>query len=198
MRGGLLPPFNLHGMATGRRVPVSDKGTKPMNNINLRTNVAYGFISANSLDTEIVMDLTMGFNVDNFRNVSEDQAVAEIAESYRNRVRDDGDETDICRVEDMSDDEIFDMLADSGQIGFDEIQFDEPIVSGVYGGVHYMSSWLGGALHFFIMESPVITGKAGRASPCVPGAGILDDLGGDVVAYDVPLDWRADQMVKVW
>jgi hypothetical protein len=182
----------------GHKVPISDKGTKPMMNVNEKTGVAYGFISANSLDTEIVMDLMMGFNVDDFRNVSEDRAVAEIAESYRNRIRDNGDETDISRVEDMSADEIFDMLADSGQVSFDDLLSDEPIVEGDYLGVHYMSSWLGGALHFFIMESPVITGKAGRASPCVPGAGILDSLDGDVVAYDVPLDWRADQMVKVW
>jgi hypothetical protein len=169
-----------------------------MMNVNEKTGVACGFISANSLDTEIVMDLTMGFNVDNFRNISEDQAVAEIAESYRNRIRDNEDEADICRVEDMSDDEIFDMLQESGQVGYEDLVCETPIVSGVYEGVHYMSSWLGGALHFFIMESPVITGKAGRASPCVPGAGILDDLSGGVVAYDVPLDWRADQMVKVW
>jgi hypothetical protein len=169
-----------------------------MDNINTRTNIAYGYISANALAPDTINDLMGGFGVENFRNVSEDQVVAEIAESYRNRIRDNGDETDICRVEDMSDDEIFDMLEASGQVGFEDLVVETPIISGTYEGVTYASSWLGGALHFFIMESPVITGKARRASPCVPGAGILDDLSGNVVAYDVPLDWRRWLTARVW
>ena len=29
-----------------------------------------------------------------------------------------------------------------------------------------------------------------RASPCVPGAAILDTLDGSECGYDVPADWR--------
>jgi hypothetical protein len=169
-----------------------------MNNTNPKTGVAYGYISANALDLNMVVDLMAGVGADNFRNVSEDQAVAEIAAEQRRGVNESGNQAFIRVFEKMSDDEIFDGLARLGMVDMDRLISPEVIVSGVYEGVHYTSSWLGGALHFFIMESPVITGKAGRASPCVPGAGILDDLSGNVVAYDVPLDWRADQTVRVW
>lgn len=70
---------------------------------------------------------------------------------------------------------------------------DEPIIEGERDGVHYRTSWLGGALHFFILESPHITHLARRASPCVPNAGVLDTLDGNVTAYDVPPEWR-DQL----
>lgn len=173
-------------------------------NKNPKTGVAYGYISANVLDPYLTFELMTGVRVKNFRNISEDIAVKEIVEFYRNHVREGGDEWGINRVSDLSDDEIFDMLIEAGYVRPEDYLSLELVVSGVYEGVSYMSSWLGGNLHFFIADSPVITGKAGRAGPCVPtgpnvpGAGILDSLDGDVVAYDVPLHWRADQTVKVW
>ena len=75
----------------------------------------------------------------------------------------------------------------------DTLNCDEPIVEGRKDNVHYLSSWLGGALNFFIIESPVITESARRASPCVPGAAILDTLDGSERGYDVPAEWRAAQ-----
>ena len=44
------------------------------------------------------------------------------------------------------------------------IQIDEPIIEGECEGVKYRTSWLGGALHFFIFESPVIA----KCRPCSP------------------------------
>ena len=100
-----------------------------------------------------------------------------------------------------------DFLLDSGHdISFDEYlgenpddpngyyyEQDEPLIEGNVCGVHYRSSWLGGALHFFIMESPHITDCARFCSPCVPNAGDLDNMDGTYTCYDVPANWR-DEM----
>lgn len=72
----------------------------------------------------------------------------------------------------------------------DEYYCDEPYITGNYEGVNYSTSWLGGALNFFILESPVITENAKRASPCVQNCGILSkDMDGGVQSYSVPNDW---------
>lgn len=68
----------------------------------------------------------------------------------------------------------------------------EPTIEGTYEGVTYRSSWLGGALHFFILESPIV-GYFELCSPCVPGAVNLDQrrrYGEGLLGYDVPLPWR--------
>jgi hypothetical protein len=75
-----------------------------------------------------------------------------------------------------------------------EFQYEqyEPHIEGEAEGVKYSTSWLGGALNFFIFKSPFMTGAARRASPCVPNCGILDVLDGEVTSYNVPPDWRAE------
>ena len=131
-------------------------------NINPKTGIAYGYISANALDDEVVEELMYG-----------GQATNETADEARDA-----------------------WLADAENIGKDECEFwdqycdYEPTISGEYEGVVYATSWLGGALNFFILQSPVVTDKACLASPCVPNAGILDKLNGGVASYDVPPDWR--------
>jgi hypothetical protein len=70
-------------------------------------------------------------------------------------------------------------------------QPDEPILEGALEGVVYRTSWLGGALHFFIFLSPHIV-QGGVASMCVPNACILNKEGvGDATGYGVPSDWWA-------
>jgi len=71
----------------------------------------------------------------------------------------------------------------------DEEGCEEELRWGVYQGVKYQSSWLGGALNFWIFESPYIV-NGGRASPCVPGACILNkENTGPVEGYGIPADW---------
>lgn len=140
-------------------------------NINPETGIAYGYIAANALDQDVVTELMYG---DAAINLTADEAFKEWESDFErehDREPDDGDKMSF----------------------WDGYEDYEPIIEGTYEGVKYRSSWLGGALNFFIFESPHITEKAGRASPCVPNAGILDDLDGDVQAYDVPPDWRASE-----
>lgn len=70
---------------------------------------------------------------------------------------------------------------------------DEPIIAGVYEGVHYQSTWFSGGLSFWIFESPHINPHR-PCSLCVPGAGDLDnpDENG-ILCYDVPPDWRWEE-----
>lgn len=92
----------------------------------------------------------------------------------------------------------------------EDLFFDEPITVGTCEGVTYQTCWLGGALHFFILRSPVVQ-KVKTCSPCFPGAGDLDNIKSlpveaspelegdftvgyvpyaDCTAYAVPADWR--------
>lgn len=109
-----------------------------MVNIDSQTHVAYGYVSANELDDEIVEQLLYGH-----------QAKGDV----------EGDvEEEIDRY-------------------------------GTLEGVDYKTSWLGGALHFFITYSPYIV-KGNRASPCVPNACILNKGEcGPVTGFGVPSDW---------
>lgn len=156
-------------------------------NINEKTGIPYGYISANALDSEVVDSLMFG-----------SQAVdLSYAEFYSEQM---------CQIfnAEVTDDNYVTIMSDEGYEEWLDEHYDgdwrqeisdqyepcELCVEGVYEGVTYCSSWLGGALNFFILESPVTTDKARRASPCVPGAGILDTLDGSEFSYDVPGDWR--------
>jgi len=134
-------------------------------NINPTTGIAYGYISANALDHETVDELLYG---DKAENETRNEAFREAFPDYDEAT---ADEKAI-------------------QAFWDQYEDYEPEISGELEGVKYRTSWLGGALNFFILESPVTTDKARLASPCVPNAAILDTLDGSVSGYDVPADWR--------
>lgn len=135
-------------------------------NINEDTGIAYGYISARLLHDDVVDDLLYG-----------DQARDLTIEWYEQEYR---AENGLSPDDPLPDD------------WCDNYDAEEIEVIGTLDGVEYASSWLGGALHFFIFHSPYVTDKAEKGSPCVPGAGILDNLSGDVTAYDVPPDWRIE------
>ena len=140
-------------------------------NVNPETGIRYGIISANSLDGELVQDLLY--------YEGEDLSWKEAEEEIKIAMREEGvTEEDWDRTLD-------DRLSD--------VYIDEPIVEGECGGVKYCTSWLGGALHFWIFESPRI-GLYSECSPCCPNAGNLDSPNDDgVECYDVPEGWRVDE-----
>ena len=140
-------------------------------NMNHETGIRYGIISANSLDGELVQDLLY--------YEGEDLSWKEAEEEIKIAMREEGvTEEDWDRTLD-------DRLSD--------VYIDEPIVEGECEGVKYRTSWLGGALHFFIFDSPCINRYA-LCSPCVPNAGDLDSLDIDgVETYDVHPEWRREE-----
>jgi len=141
-----------------------------MPNYNPATGVPYGVIACQSLDAELVDELWYTHGTD----LSYEEAVREL----RNEVNAEVEAGEL-------DEDDFDSELD---LRVERIQIDEPTIEGVYEGVHYHISWLGGAPLLWVFESPHINPHA-QCSPCVPGAGDLDSEG-DVLCYDVPDDWR--------
>lgn len=159
-------------------------------NIDEATGIAYGYISADALDPETVDQLLYGPQAVNLDySAARGEFMAEARRDHR--------EARLGTDSECDDDSDGDFDEHQAECDFnDEYQGEEETIEGAlecegYGKVHYCTSYLGGALNFFIFKSPFSTDKARRASPCVPNAGILDTLDGSVTAYDVPADWRA-------
>ena len=133
-----------------------------MQNINPETKIPYGYISASCLHSDIVDQLYYGGN-----NLTFQDALDEHLFNYPEEEHD--EQTDTFNQ---------------------QYECYEEIIEGEYEGVFYCSSWLGGALNFFITQSPFLTNSARKASPCVPNCGILDTLDGSEFSYDVPPEWR--------
>ena len=170
--------------------------------------IRYGYISAQSLNMELVDQLLYGSQaVDlSYQWASREyRAEAErAAETLEEEVRIAAAELDYAL---LSNDNLMKKMVEEAYhkaghgdrdefIGaYIEQQLDgwyceEPSIEGEYEGVKYQSSWLGGALNVWIFESPH-TGRFAECSPCVPGAGNLDRPDADgVLTYDVPPDWR--------
>lgn len=144
-------------------------------NFNPKTGIAYGYISANSLDPEWVDTLM-------YSNFAVDLSYKE-AENEHIQVRESE------WLEDHDDLEDFD-YGDEEAAFSESYEGYEPTITGTLEGVQYQSSWLGGALHFFIFESPHVD-TFQVCSPCVPGAADLDSPSkSGIEGYDVPSDWR--------
>jgi hypothetical protein len=149
-------------------------------NINPDTGIAYGYISANALGQELVAEL-----MNNGDNLTARAAFSEWMDNEIQYILDDNDTLTHEKAAEQ---------AEGNEYNFwDSYEDYEPEIKGTKDGVNYYTSWLGGALNFFIFHSPVITEHARLASPCVPNAGILDVLDGDVTSYDVPEDWRRER-----
>lgn len=153
-------------------------------NFDAENRVHYGYISSNSLDPETVHELMYGPHATSIS----------YQEAYDARQAEIEQELEILAEEQ---DEVTrqDWIAEetSRRMEIEEIHCEEEIVEGTYQEVKYLSSWLGGALHFFILKSPHISNRE-LCSPCVPNAGNLNQpvLEGDNnPTYDVPADWRA-------
>ena len=150
-------------------------------NINPDTGIVYGYISADALDPDTVDELMYG-------RQARDLTRAEVWQDFVALTK-----QDWLQAGGTEDD--FDKEAHRDRFN-DGYVPEEPTIEGEidcpgYGPVQHATSYLGGALNFWVFKSPFTTDKARRASPCVPNAGILDTCDGDVTAYDVPADWRA-------
>lgn len=149
-------------------------------NVNPTTGVPYGYISAAALDPDVVHELLYGAGASDLSALDAEEIATEDASIAASEL---GLQPGTDDYEDYIERAVSEAMED--------FQCEEPLIHGNYDGVEYRTSWLGGALNFFIFFSPVTTDKARAASPCVPGAAILDTLDGSTFGYDVPADWRA-------
>ncbi len=147
-----------------------------MTNTNPETGIRYGIISALDLHQDII---------DELQAVGTDVHWEKTIEDIR------------CRLRSVLDDYVHGGIAKQLEEDWIE-QFrdvegrydDEPVHEGTHCGVNYRTTWIGGALHVWVFDSPH-TGLFAECSPCVPCAGNLDypDSNG-VLTYDVPPEWR--------
>jgi len=170
--------------------------------------VRYGTIYLNSLDPDVADELFYGSQA---TNLSEQRAYEELKHKIERDAE--GVEDEIYNeVEDRTphlvrdDTYMEDLYTDAYQrlgyadrddyidtrleLEFQDMQIEEPTISGTLEGVKYEISWLGGAPLLFVLESPVIS-KAKLCSPCAPNAGDLDSLDEDgYECYGIPEYWR--------
>lgn len=187
--------------------------------------IRYGVIAMNSIDGDVANDLWYGPGATDLSyKAAYEEAKADAETLYDRHM----EEAEIAASEtdhNMSDAEREAFIEDwfeRNDIEFDKEVFvdstlerfsdmcsiDEPTIEGVYDGVHYLISWLGGAPLLWITQGPTGWAKS-LCSPCVPGAADLDS--GYVVAgddrmgqpdhgcyyecYVVPRDWLNDWKV---
>jgi hypothetical protein len=158
-----------------------------MTNTNPKTGIRYGYIHADALHPDIVHELLYGFQA---VSLSCNDALAEyLAEARRNH-------EDTRPFTDEFDEAFWtEELSNTYEGG------DEECIEGTYEGVSYCTSYLGGALNFFICESPITVLVNSLCSPCVPNAGDLDsgfavfkDEGDSgFLCYGVPGDWLDEE-----
>lgn len=144
-------------------------------NINPKTSIRYGTIYINELDPEVGHELMFGPQA---VDLTYNACVAELEAEIRRDLEVDG-EVDEDEFQARFEREV------------DWITCDEPTIEGVYQGVKYQVTWLGGVPLLFVLESPH-TGMFALCSPCVPNACSIGQAG-DYEGYDVPKDWRNEE-----
>ena len=182
-----------------------------MPNFNTTSGTAFGVISARTLTGDVLDTLFYGSGAVNLseKAVSDEarkaaewewfflvtNATENVIEKTGIRNGDQFDDDFEVEIEKLTPNQITDR-DEFIEFRLDEmnnnLEIDEPVIEGVYEDVHYCINWLGGAIIVFVTESPFKT-HAAACSPCVPGAGDLDNLHAEgVECYDVPTDWRYD------
>ena len=135
-------------------------------NVNPKTGIRYGVISANSLHNDLIDEI-----VAHGRNLTLEELIKELQAEF-------GDDPDELEYQE---EQLFENL------DFYDCSFEHEV-----DGVKIHTSSFGGTMLVWVVESPHTT-MARQCSPCVPGAGDLHnlDLNG-VLCYNVPKDWRID------
>lgn len=178
-----------------------------MTNINPQTGVRYGTIYLNSLDPNVADELFYGSQA---TNLSEQRAYEELKHEIERDADGIEDDVRIAIAERdyamLSNDNLMEREVEAAfqRLGYadrddyidtrlelesQDMQIEEPTISGTLDGVKYEISWLGGAPLLFVLESPVIS-KAKLCSPCVPGAIDLDSPANTgYEGYGIPENW---------
>ena len=182
-----------------------------MTNINQETGIRYGCISAQSIHPDILYDVIDVVG----KNLSYAEAEAEIRVKCEGEAHQLEEEVRIGLMElgGFTEREFENALELGVEKAYNDLGFtchddcveswisvemeyayiEEPIIEFEYEGVKGRTSWLGGACNLWIFESPH-TGLYQECSPCVPGAGNLDQpFEWGVLTYDVPADWRVKE-----
>lgn len=172
-------------------------------NYNHDHDVYFGIVSALNLDSEIVDHLL--FSNPNSINHTENHAIAELAKEFNVFTNPDGtwyvadSEDNSVNILDITFPDCRSAIeaCAGGYRALENLYVEEPIIEGTYQDTKYITSWLGGALHFFITEARAYTPWAPACSPCVPNAGNIDSWidgqTGNQSAFLPPMSWLSEE-----
>ena len=147
-------------------------------NTNPETGIRYTVYSMNSIDPDLQHELWYVHG----KNLDEEAAYAEARNEALEEARTEAEENG----------EEFDELDFDNAYEPPDLMIDEPTIRGLYQGVDYMISWLGGAPLLYIFDSPYrFFGKL--CSPCIPNAVNFDSGPGPYEGYAIPDDWLYDK-----
>lgn len=150
--------------------------------------IRYTMYSMNDIDSDLVDDLLYTYGKDlSYEAAYEEEEACQRAEWENN-----------CETSSILAQENFDVIPVFADFEADFKDFvpmiDEPVIEGTHQGIHYRTSWLGGAQMLWVFKSPII-GHFNLCSTCVPGAcdGSAPTPRADgFCGYAVPPDWLAD------
>jgi len=152
-----------------------------MPNFNPETGIAYGVIACNTINSDLMDDLWYTHGTDLSYKAACEEERANLCRELEDEWEGEMDEADF-------EDELEARL----ESACEHFQIEEPTIEGECDGVQYHISWLGGAPLLWVFDSKYV-GHYARCSPCVPGAGNLDEPAEDgVLCYDVPKTWRRE------
>lgn len=135
-----------------------------MPNYNSETGIAYGVVSLNNLEDWVFEE---------FFNYGENLSYTAALTDWKNENPDATDEDEQEFAESwLGEEDEYGLTTNDMKLGM---------------------SYLGGAPLVWVFESPHTT-QARKCSPCIPGAGDLDNQeeDGDVTCYTLPADWFHD------
>lgn len=145
-------------------------------NTNPETGIRYTVYSSHSIDSDLMQDLWFTHG----KNIDEEYAMQQAYLDARSEAQDAAVEAG----------ETFDEDEFEAEWECPDLQIDEPTIRGLYEGVDYMISWLGGAPLLHIFDSPYRF-FGNLCSPCIPNAVNFDSGPGPYEGYGVPPDWLA-------
>ena len=160
-------------------------------NVNPITGINYGIISGASLDSDIAQEI-----FERAYWIVLDAAYKEALIQELKNIDEDCEfdlSGDVSELEELANEHDLDLYQIS-----DSLQIDEPEAEFEYDGAKIATSFLGGAMNVFVLES-TSTGWYNQCSICVPNAGNLDEpvpAYSGVECYDVPKDWRSAPMLE--
>lgn len=143
-------------------------------NTNPETGIRYTVYSMNSIDPDVQHSLWYEHGV----NLDEEAAYKEAYAEALQKAQDEAEE-----VGEPFDEDEFERYYEAP-----DLQIDEPTIEGIYEGVKYGISWLGGAPLLHIFDSPYRF-FGNLCSPCIPNAVNFDSGPGPYEGYAVPDDW---------
>jgi hypothetical protein len=164
-----------------------------MPNTNTETGIPYGVISGNAVPY-LLDEITTSGESTTFAAYKRELTEA-IAAALRGVAEDrTGGERAARIVEQMDCEQLAESMLDSGlndALEFDEEEFEHTETVKVDGAefpVKYLLGYLGGAPLIWVCDSPYVA-RAAHCSPCVPGAGDLDNMREDgAFCYCCPPD----------